>query len=147
MSRLSHFCVVILILLSGSVQAQSFEIVFPGISGQVLLDSLFDRFLPITVLPYNIARDTLYAKVLAIDDDTVRCLYSGHALYLDPALDPTQAVYLNGTSDGMNAEHAYPQSKGAADGNAKYGGSVAKLRQEVLAGTLTSIWPRKARNS
>ena len=43
----------------------------------------------------------------------------GHAVYLDPTQDPTQYVYLNGSTLGMNTEHAYPQSKGAADGNAR----------------------------
>jgi len=71
------------------------------------------------VLDYANARDTLYARVLAIDDDSLRCIYSGHTLYLDPTQDPTQYVYQNGGSNGMNTEHAYPQSKGAADGNAR----------------------------
>ncbi|HMX41522.1 MAG TPA: endonuclease, partial [Saprospiraceae bacterium] len=83
------------------------------------LDSLFAHYRPDTVLPYALARDTLYGKVLAIDDDSVRCIYSGHTLYLDPTQDPTQYIYLGGSSLGMNAEHAYPQSKGAADGNAR----------------------------
>lgn len=119
MSRFKHFSALLLLFWAQSLSAQSFEAVFPGLSGQVLLDSLFDRFRPDTVLPYANARDTLYAKVLAIDDDTLRCIYSGHALYLDPTQDPTQYVYLNGTSNGINTEHAYPQSKGAADGNAR----------------------------
>jgi hypothetical protein len=101
------------------LQAQTPTVLFPGLSGKVLLDSLFDRYRPDTVLPYAIARDTLYAKVLALDDDTLRCIYTGHALYLDPTKDPTQYVYLNGIPNGMNAEHAYPQSKGTAEGNAR----------------------------
>lgn len=99
--------------------AQGFQPVFPGISGQPLLDSLFDRYLPATVLTYADARDTLYAKILAKADDSLRCIYSGHTLYLDPTQDPTQYIYLGGAPNGMNTEHAYPQSKGAADGNAR----------------------------
>lgn len=119
MSRFIHFSALLLAFWGQSLTAQTFEPVFPGLAGQELLDSLFDRFRPDTVLPYGVARDTLYGKVLAIDDDTLRCIYSGHALYLDPTQDPTQYVYLNGTANGINAEHAYPQSKGAADGNAR----------------------------
>lgn len=119
MSRLSRIVVLFLFCSATAVQAQSFQFLFPGISGPALLDSLTGRFLPITVLEYGPARDTLYSKVLAIDDDTVRCIYTGHALYLDPTQDPTQYIYLNGSAEGMNAEHAYPQSKGAADGNAR----------------------------
>lgn len=106
------------IFFSISLQAQYGQTFFAGLTGQPLLDSLRGRFKPDSVLPYNMARDTLYAKVIAIDDDTVRCIYSGHALYLDPTQDPTQYVYLNGTANGMNAEHSYPQSKGAT-GNGK----------------------------
>jgi endonuclease I len=99
--------------------AQGFQPVFPGLSGQALLDSLFDRYRPNTVLSYADARDTLYAKILTKNDDSLRCIYSGHTLYLDPTQDPTQYIYQNGAPNGMNTEHAYPQSKGAADGNAR----------------------------
>ncbi len=104
---------------SQGLSAQGFRLLFPGSSGPALLDSLFQRFKPDTVLPYGEARDTLYSKILAIDDDSVRCIYSGHTLYLDPTQDPTQYIYLGGSTLGMNAEHAYPQSKGAATGFAR----------------------------
>lgn len=110
---------VIAVFFATSALGQGFQPVFPGLNGQVLLDSLFSRYLPLTVLDYGMARDTLFSKVLAIDDDTLRCIYSGHALYLDPTQDPTQYVYLNGGMLGINTEHAYPQSKGAANGNAR----------------------------
>lgn len=99
--------------------AQGFESIFPGLSGAELLDSVAAHYRPNVVLDYAHSRDSLYAKVLAIDDDSIRCIYSGHTLYLDPTQDPTQYIYLNGSSLGMNTEHAYPQSKGAADGNAR----------------------------
>lgn len=108
----------LLCLLLNSLFAQSGQILFPGVSGQALLDSLKLHYKTDSVLSYAMARDTLYAKVLAIDDDTLRCIYSDHALYLDPTQDPTQYVYLSGTSNGMNTEHAYPQGKGAI-GNAR----------------------------
>jgi hypothetical protein len=104
---------------SQALPAQGFRLLFPGSSGPALLDSLFQQFKPDTVLPYGEARDTLYSKILAIDDDSVRCIYSGHTLYLDPTQDPTQYIYLGGSTLGMNAEHAYPQSKGAATGFAR----------------------------
>lgn len=107
------------LLLSTGLRAQGFQAVFPQLSGTTLRDSLAGRYTPSVVLNYIQARDTLYAKILAIDDDSLRCIYSGHTLYLDPTQDPTQYVYLGGGLNGMNAEHAYPQSKGAADGNAR----------------------------
>ncbi len=119
MSRL--FCLLaFLCLISTRLQSQSFAPVFPGISGQPLLDSLFDGYRPQVVLDYAHARDTLFAKVLAKDDDTLRCIYSGHALYLDPTQDPTQYVFQGGGPNGMNTEHSYPQSKGATQGTNAY---------------------------
>jgi hypothetical protein len=112
--------IFLLILLAvRPAHAQSPGTIFPGLTGPQLHDSLYQRYKPAAVLPYNIARDTLFARVMAVDDDTLRCIYTGHALYLDPTQDPTQYVYLNGMANGMNTEHAYPQSKGAADGNAR----------------------------
>ena len=117
--RFSRLTLFLLLLSCSRLSAQGFESVFPNLSGTELVDSVASHYRPVTVLDYANARDTLYSKVLAIDDDSVRCIYSGHILYLDPTQDPTQYVYQNGGSNGMNAEHAYPQSKGAADGNAK----------------------------
>ncbi|MBC7775449.1 MAG: endonuclease [Phycisphaerae bacterium] len=116
-----HFSrLALIMLLSASrLSAQGFESVFPGLSGAELIDSVASHYRPNTVLDYANSRDTLYAKILAIDDDSIRCIYSGHTLYLDPTQDPTQYIYQNGGSNGMNTEHAYPQGKGAADGNAR----------------------------
>lgn len=99
--------------------AQVFQTLFPNLSGPELLDSVVAGYKPDSVLDYANSRDTLYAKILAKDDDSIRCIYSGHTLYLDPTQDPTQYVYLNGISLGMNTEHAYPQAKGADAGNAR----------------------------
>lgn len=115
----SRFVLFLLLLVCSRLSAQGFESVFPALSGAELIDSVASNYRPTTVLDYANARDTLYARVLAIDDDSLRCIYSGHTLYLDPTQDPTQYVYQNGGSNGMNTEHAYPQSKGAADGNAR----------------------------
>ena len=104
------------LLTTALLPAQS---IFPGLSGEELVDSLAAHYRPVVVFDYAHARDTLYAKVLGIDDDSIRCIYSGHTLYLAPGQDPTQYIYLNGSSLGMNTEHAYPQSKGAATGNAR----------------------------
>ncbi len=111
--------IFLFLLVANWLNGQAFQPVFPGLSGQTLLDSLAARYKPDSVLNYAQSRDTLYAKVLAVDDDSLRCIYSDHALYLDPTQDPTQYVYLGGSTLGINTEHAYPQAKGAADGNAR----------------------------
>jgi len=115
-AKISLFC---LIFGVAQLPAQGFETVFPGLSGAELIDSVARNYRPDIVLDYGQARDTLFAKILAIDDDTLRCIYSGHALYLDPTQDPTQYVFQGGGPSGINTEHSYPQSKGAADGNAR----------------------------
>lgn len=108
-----------LFLIVSPASAQGFEVIFPGLAGEELLDSVARHYRPDTVLDYTDARDTLYARILALDDDSLRCIYSGHTLWLDPSQDPTQYVYQNGGTNGMNTEHAYPQAKGAAEGNAR----------------------------
>lgn len=118
MSRLSLLFLAVW-LSGGGLYAQNFQPVFPGLSGDELLDSVAAHYRPAVVLDYAHSRDTLYARVLAADDDTLRCIYSGYALWLDPTQDPTQYVYLNGSPLGMNTEHAYPQGLGASEGNAR----------------------------
>ncbi len=115
-----QFIFLFFLLGNSTLQAQQgFENVFFNLFGDELIDSLASHYRPVNVLTYADARDTLYAKILAADDDSIRCIYSGHTLYLAPNQDPTQYIYLGGGTNGMNTEHAYPQGKGAADGNAR----------------------------
>lgn len=118
MFRTACLCGALLLPLN-AVISQNFQILFPDLSGAELLDSVTAHYRPSVVYDYAHARDTLYARVLAVDDDTLRCIYSGYGLYLAPGQDPTQYVYLNGSSLGMNTEHAYPQAMGASEGNAR----------------------------
>lgn len=109
----------LLIFIASIVQAQhNQQTLFLNESGQVLLDSLVNSYKPNTVLSYNKARDTMFAKVYALRD-SVRCVYTGHQLYLDPQMDPSTCLYKSGSSNGINTEHTYPQSKGASGGNPK----------------------------
>ena len=103
-----------LLSVSG-VSGQGFQVVFPGLSGPDLIDSVSLNYRPAVVLDYANARDTLYT-LLASGDDSLRCIYSGHTLYLDPTQDPTVYVFQSGGTNGINAEHSYPQSKGATAG-------------------------------
>lgn len=102
-----------------SLSSQTFTPVFSNLNGTALYQAVVAAYKPVVVLDYANARDTLFARVLAKNDDSLRCIYSGYTLYLDPTQDPTQYIYLGGSPLGMNTEHAYPQAKGAADGNAR----------------------------
>jgi endonuclease I len=107
-----------ILLLPTFVLAQfDHEAIFPNESGEILLNKLVENFKPEVVLDFTSAKDTLYAKIY-VENDSVTCVYTGHKLYLDPAEDPSQYMYKNGSSEGINAEHNYPKSKGAANGNA-----------------------------
>ena len=107
------FCLHTLFLLG-----QSSDAVFPDFQGVDLLSAVVTAYTPKDILSYGQARDTMFA-VIDSYDDSLTCVYSGHTIYLSPDLDPTQAAFMNGSSDGINTEHTYPQSLGAGQGNAR----------------------------
>jgi len=94
------------------------EPVFPGSTGNDLLDQLVEQYKPETVLDFSLAKDVLYGEIYLLND-SVRCVYSGHALYLPENVDPSSYLYFDGISDGINAEHTFPKSMGADSGNAE----------------------------
>ncbi|CAA6805586.1 MAG: Endonuclease I [uncultured Aureispira sp.] len=108
-----------LIFIASIVQAQhNQQTLFVNETGQTLLADLVSLYKPSTVLSYNRARDTMFSKVYNLGD-SVRCVYTGHQLYLNPQVDPSTFLYSGGSANGINTEHTYPQSKGASRGNAK----------------------------
>lgn len=98
------------------LQAQSDIPVFPHLAGDDLLNAIINDYKPVSVLGYGEARDVLYGTIYN-EDDTVRCVYTGHALFLPQGVDPSIHLYMNGSADGINCEHTYPRSKGADDDN------------------------------
>lgn len=108
----------LLLYFSPGASAQSGQPLFPGLQGQELRQALRQAYKPRQVLGYGLARDVMYREIDKVND-SVYCVYSSHGLYLDPEADPSQYLYQNGHSDGINCEHAWPQSKGAREGNAK----------------------------
>ena len=97
-----------------NLQAQNLFIpVFPDLSGQELMDSIQKEYKSFSLLTYSTCRDTLFSKIDA-KHDSLECIYTGMKRYLPPGVDPTDAVLLNGQPNGINTEHAYPQSKGAS---------------------------------
>ncbi len=107
------FIIILLAVFGKPLFAQT---IFPNLQGQDLLDAIVNDFKPTTVLSYGQARDTLYGFIYNLND-SVQCVYSGHRLYLPPGEDPTSWLFMGGTNDGINCEHTWPQSKGAATGN------------------------------
>ena len=89
------------------------ETIFPGLTGQELIDSLRANYKPATVLNYDDARDVMFSEIDNYND-SVRCVYSGYTIYIDPTQDPSTDAY----NKGVNTEHTWPQSYGTDHGNA-----------------------------
>lgn len=108
---MKYIAILAAVLLAGQLTAQQ---LYPQLSGQALIDQLRADYKPSTVLGYDTARDTMFAK---IDNHNgyVSCVYSGYTIYIDPSADPSTDAY---TKD-MNTEHTWPQSMGADQGNAR----------------------------
>ena len=85
-----------------------------GLQGQLLVRALHDIVARHKDLGYDGARDVMFADVDDPDnDDTVACVYIGRAL---ERVHDRGSAFRNG--NGLNAEHTWPQSKGAV-GTAK----------------------------
>lgn len=98
------------ILLAGlffSSSAQHTD-VFPNLTGNELLNQLKIEYKPSAVLPYDDARDVMFGIVDRVGD-SLECIYSGHRIHLPFGPDPTTVAYANGSNDGINTEHSYPQ--------------------------------------
>lgn len=100
--------------LINTLSAQDDAVISPGMTGDQLLTELQNNFTPRRVLQYGPARDVLYSLVYNVND-SVSCVYTGHRLYLDPNSDPSTFLFRNGVNNGINAEHTWPQSKGAGE--------------------------------
>ncbi len=92
------------------------QLLFPGINGTELLDSLVKYYKPAVVLNYDDARDKMYA-LIDNANDSVTCVYTGYQVYV-PYNHPTPRDFTNAPAPIMNAEHTWPTSKGAS-GNAR----------------------------
>ncbi|MFZ0390290.1 MAG: endonuclease [Calditrichia bacterium] len=87
---------------------------FPGTSGEALIDSLTARYRPSATLGYSAAREIMFSEI-DNHNDSVTCVYTGYRIYLnhnDP--EPIQAAY----NQDVDTEHTWPQSLGAS-GQAK----------------------------
>ncbi len=93
--------------------AQSDGLLYPGLTGQPLINQLRADYKPAHVLGYDAARDTMFA-VIDNHNHYVTGVYSGYTIYIDSTADPSTDAY----NKDMNTEHTWPQSKGADTGNA-----------------------------
>ncbi|OZC01387.1 endonuclease [Rubricoccus marinus] len=100
--------------------ANSASLIYPGLTGDELTAALAATYAPVSTYPYDRARDTLFAAVHMERDaggtstDSLRGFYSGHAVWIDPALDPTAAAWAS--SPRFSTEHLWPENRGASEG-------------------------------
>ncbi len=123
--RPTSLLAALLALLAGVRPAagQASPLLFPGRSGDALVEALAVAYAPTATMPYDRARDSLFAVVFSEHapgprGDSLRCVYSGRAVYIDPALDPTTAAY--NASPRISTEHLWPQNRGATEGTPAY---------------------------
>jgi hypothetical protein len=87
-------------------------LILPDLEGAELREQLRELYTPDQVFNYDDARDSMYA-VLDLDlDGYVRGVYSGFAVKLEGSGTP-RSIMNNG---GIDAEHTWPQSRGAGAG-------------------------------
>lgn len=95
--------------------AQFLTPIHSDLEGDALLDALVDDFKTSVVLPSGEARDLMYSDIHNIAG-SVFGVYTGHGIFLPSGVDPSTFVFMNGSNDGINAEHVWPRSKGAEIG-------------------------------
>ena len=106
---LTFFCLPIL------CSAQFLTPIHSELQGDALLDALVDDFKTSVVLSGGEARDLMYSEIHNIAG-SVFTVYTGHGIFIPAGVDPSIFVFKNGASDGINAEHVWPRSKGAQVG-------------------------------
>ena len=117
--RLARLVVVVLAVLA--VPSASAQTIYPDLTGDELTAALAASYTPTWTYSYDRARDTLFAVVhmeraweTGAPDDSLRGLYSGHAVPIDPDLDPTTAAW--NSTPRYSTEHLWPENRGATEG-------------------------------
>ncbi len=103
--------IAIIFLLLFLIKVSYAEVLFPGVTGEALIDSIILHYKSYSNLGYNDGRDTLYGIIDKVND-SLRGVYTGFTIYMDPYADPSSDAY----NKGINCEHTWPQSLGADTG-------------------------------
>ena len=88
------------------------ETLFEGNFGDDLKNLVIANYKPSSTLGYNTARDTMYLRVDRIDGE-IKGVYTNYAVTLPDGVDPSTHIYNNGSNNGLNCEHVWPQSLGS----------------------------------
>lgn len=122
-------CAALALPLSARSQAP----VYLNLSGEPLLEALARGYSPAFTFSYDRARDSLIAVVYHEGGDSLRCRYSGLAVYVDPRLDASTAAY--NAAPRFSTEHLWPQNRGATEGTPAHSDlhHLAPVRQSINA--------------
>ncbi len=85
-------------------------IIGEGLYGNELMNHVIDEYKPSEVLSWEDAKDTLYATIDLETNNQLTCVYTGYSTLINVSMDPSSDADAN----GINAEHTFPQSMGAA---------------------------------
>ncbi|MFT4567013.1 MAG: endonuclease I [Saprospiraceae bacterium] len=118
--RFRQIVICLIVAYASLTQAQ----IHADLGGEALSKAVVESYKPQFVEIYSNARLLMYKEIYNVRD-SVETLYSGHKLYLPPNEEfPIQFLAMNAQSDGINAEHIYPRSKGAKE---EYGNAFSDL--------------------
>jgi endonuclease I len=109
-SKILAVLVYITLSTTAPLSAQQ-QVLFPGVTGNALIDSLRKHYKPAKVLSYNTARDSMF-KSLDYTNGGVYCFYTADSVLVGKADARVEAQ-----NKGFNTEHIYPQSKYLGQGN------------------------------
>ncbi len=108
------FCLSCLMLLANTPGNVLADELFPDLSGAALQHKIAEEYTPTQTLGYKKGRDILYTKI-DNHDGVLTGIYTGYSIKVDPnSNSPRKDAF----QQDINAEHTYPQSKGAT-GKAK----------------------------
>ncbi|MDD5765641.1 MAG: endonuclease [Candidatus Marinimicrobia bacterium] len=96
-------------LFTSIALSQSQTVLFPGLTGQTLLDSVVANYKTTKTLGYNTARDSMYGRIDLKPGNLLSCVYTGYTI----TIDPTQNIRNQTNAKLINCEHTWPQSLGA----------------------------------
>ena len=85
--------------------------VCPGQEGEAAIQCIQTQYTPTSTLGYDDARELMYLELDANASNQVSGIYTGYTVTITDTNDPIG----DASQQDMNAEHLYPQSKGAAD--------------------------------
>jgi endonuclease I len=92
-----------------STQAQ--QTLFPGVTGNALIDSLRKHYKPTFVASYDVARDSMF-KSFNYEAGGIECFYTGNIVKVSQSNARVEAQ-----NAGYNTEHIWPVSKFIGRGN------------------------------